>query len=172
MYSKRSTTQQILRDKLREKKIEYNKVLRGPDGVRGVYVGIREKLDRHNDDDDKPNEYGFAELLKQDQKLSDALETIKKTIGNIKLNVEFNVKLFDTPEANLRDANLRDATIQIDLPQDANADADDNLVDDSVLDAEQAEYNEETHDEETESTYDDDIELNNISDMDSLLLEF
>ena len=51
-------------------------------------------------------------------------------------------------------------------------DADDNLVDDSVLDAEQAQYNEETHDEETDSSYDDDTELNNISEMDSLLLEF
>lgn len=156
MYAKRSTTQQIMRDKLREKKIEYNKDLRGPDGVRGVYVGLREKLDRDNDDGNKPNEYGFAELLKEDQKLSDALETIKKTIGNIKFNVEFNVKLFDTPVlAPCQDAN-----------------ADDDLVDDSVLDAEQAQYNEETHDEETDSSYDDDTELNNISEMDSLLLEF
>jgi hypothetical protein len=174
MYSKRSTTQQILRDKLREKKIEYNKDLRGPDGTRGVYVGIREKLDRDNDDDDKPNEYGFAELLRENQILSDAIETIKKTIGNIKLNVEFNVKLFDTPMIS-QDA---DADADADANADANEDdldatlRDANLrVDDSVLDAEQ-EYNEETHDEETDSTYDDDIELNNISDMDSLLLEF
>jgi hypothetical protein len=187
MYTKRSTTQQILRDKLREKKIEYNKDLRGPDGTRGVYVGIREKLDRDNDDDDdKPNEYGFAELLRENQILSDAIETIKKTIVNIKLNVEFNVKLFDTLEANLRDANLREANLRDANLREANlliptsavaptsvvALQDDDLVDDSVLDAEQTEYNEETHDEETESTYDDDIELNNISDMDSLLLEF
>jgi hypothetical protein len=55
MFPNRGTTQQILRDKLREKKIEYNKDLSPGNGdPRGVYIGIRERdiLDSFIEKDD------------------------------------------------------------------------------------------------------------------------
>jgi hypothetical protein len=49
MFINRSTTQQILRDKLREKKILYNKDLSPGNGeARGVYIGVRERDSRDN----------------------------------------------------------------------------------------------------------------------------
>jgi phage/plasmid-associated DNA primase len=49
MFPNRGTTQQIIRDKLREKKILYNKDLTAGNGdPRGVYVGIRERNCRDN----------------------------------------------------------------------------------------------------------------------------